>query len=117
MRIVLTLFLLAAFSKTALAGIFYPISQLHPSEKQVEKRVTPQQVLQKFPKFYLEGIVSGNQPIAIVNGKYLRVGDKLSGCRVNKIDAVNSSILLRCKTINVQLKLDLLKNSAEEKIE
>jgi hypothetical protein len=91
------------------AGIFYPLSQLKPPEKETERKTPPQ----KLPELHLEGVIKGKIPIAIINGKYLKPGDKIEGCTVSKIDAVNSFVVLKCESLSLKLSIDLLKSKEE----
>ncbi|ADY74078.1 hypothetical protein Dester_1448 [Desulfurobacterium thermolithotrophum DSM 11699] len=114
MSVLFIVFLLVFFQKVAFAGIFYPLSQLHPPKKKIERKIP----LQKFPELHLEGIVGGKFSMAIINGKYLKLGDKIEGCTVNKIDVTNSSVVLKCRSFNIKLRIDLLKSKevVEDKI-
>jgi hypothetical protein len=96
------------------AGIFYPLSQLRPSTEETERKIP----LQKLPELHLEGVVKGKIPIAIINGRYLKIGDKIEGCSVSEIDAANSFVVLKCEGFRLKLSIDLLKSKegVEDKI-
>ena len=116
MRLFFAVFIVFFLFENASAGIFYPVSQLGPPKKETERK-TPLQK-QKIPEFRLEGVIKGKFPIAIINGKYLKPGDKIEGCTVSKIDAVNSSVILKCGSLSLKLSIDLLKSKegVEDKI-
>ncbi|RUM41867.1 MAG: hypothetical protein DSY34_03050 [Desulfurobacterium sp.] len=114
MRLLFTVFIVFFLFKNVYAGIFYPLSQLGPPKKEIERKIP----LQKLPELHLEGVIKGKFPIAIINGKYLKPGDKIEGCTVNKIDAVNSFVILKCESLSLKLSIDLLKSEegVEDKI-
>ncbi|WP_163329073.1 hypothetical protein GFV12_07955 [Desulfurobacterium thermolithotrophum] len=106
MKIFIGIFTLVFFQKIAFAGIFYPLSQLRPSvEKKLEKKI----LLPKIPELHLEGVVKGRIPVAIINGKYLGLGDRIEGCEVTKIEVFTSSVNLKCDGLDIRLNIDLLK--------
>ena len=105
MRRFFTFFIMFFLFENVSAGIFYPLSQLKPPEKETERKTPPQ----KLPELHLEGVIKGKFPIAIINGKYLKPGDRIKGCTVTKIDAVNSFVVLKCDSLSLKLSIDLLK--------
>ena len=116
MRFFFTFFIVFFLFENVYAGIFYPVSQLGPPRKETERKAPLQK--QKLPEFRLEGVIKGRFPIAIINGKYLKPGDKIEGCTVSKIDAVNASVILKCGSLSLKLSIDLLKSEegVEDKI-
>jgi len=85
------------------AGIFYPLNLLNPPKRKIE-------VKKKMPKFKLEGIVKGEEPVAIINGIFLKRGDSIEGCLVSEINIYKNYVTLLCKGVNVKLKINLLES-------
>ena len=63
--------------------------------------------VQKAPGLKLKGvIVGGNNPVAIINGKFLRLGERIDGYQVVRIE--ENKVFLRSG--NSTFKLELAKN-------
>ena len=89
----------------SLRDIFVPVRPL----QQVGRRITlnGEPRVRNAPGLKLKGvIVGGNNPVAIINGKFLRVGERIDGYQVVKIEG--NKVFLRSG--NSTFKLELAKN-------
>ena len=109
-RLLLTLTFLLFFLQSAKGGLFYPLSKLKRTDKQqsttkIEKKQTSIQL----PQLTLSAVItSNNKKIALINGLYLKEGDKIDICTVKKITASPPSVILNCKGIKLTLKINLI---------
>jgi hypothetical protein len=88
-----------------LRDVFAPTKPL----KNAEQRITPkgQPRAQKASSLKLKGvIVGGSNSVAIINGKLLRLGERIDGYQVVRIE--EKEVLLRSG--NITFKLELAKN-------
>ena len=91
--------------RDSLRDIFAPVRPLY----QVGQRITlkGESRVQKAPGLKLKGvIVGGNNPVAIINGKFLRLGERIDGYQVVRIE--ENKVFLRSG--NSTFKLELAKN-------
>jgi len=110
-KIAIALIILIFLSPYTNAGIFYSISRLNTTEKkELQKKVSP-----FIPRLKLSAIASSQgKKVALINGKYLKEGDKISNCTVTKIKENPPSTILYCDGIKVELKIDLIKSEETE---
>ena len=91
--------------RDSLRDVFAPMGAF----RQVEQRITlkGERGGQKAHGLKLKGvIVGGNNPVAIINGKFLRLGERIDGYLVVRIEA--NKVFLRSG--NSTFKLELAKN-------
>jgi len=106
-----TLVILMFLGACADAEIFYPLSKL-----KIEKNTnSTEQTSFTIPQLKLNAVVtSKGKKIALINGKYLKEGDKIGNCTVTKIEENPPSATLYCEGIKVELKIDLIKSEEAE---
>jgi len=107
--VIVFIFTAALNADTARGEIFYPLPKLKPHNH------TPHRPLRKeektkitIPKLTLSGIiVSKSSKFALINGHYLKEGDKIGICTVEKIHPTTPTVTLNCNGIKVKLKINL----------
>ncbi len=111
-RFTVALTILTLLNAYANAEIFYPLSKLKATEKtNLQEEKTPPPI----PQLKLSAVASSNgRKIALINGKYLKEGEKIYNCVVTKIRENPPSATLYCEGIKVELKIDLIKSEEAE---
>ena len=91
--------------RDSLRDVFAPMRPFQRVEQRITLKGEPG--VQKAPGLKLKGvIVGGNNPVAIINGKFLRLGERIDGYQVVRIE--ENKVFLRSG--NSTFKLELAKN-------
>ncbi|MEO2069405.1 MAG: hypothetical protein ABGX27_07870 [Desulfurobacteriaceae bacterium] len=118
-RLLLLLWFLSILD-SSWAEIFYPLSGLREGSKNKNHRVIrPLKVRKRIslPQMELQGIAKGEETLALIDGKWHRIGDIIKGCEIVKIDADRNLVKLNCLGIWKELKLKFLKGGGTVKVE
>ena len=85
-----------------LRDVFAPRRSLKKSEERIAAKGEPH--VRRAPDLKLKGvIVGGNNPLAIINGKFLRLGERIDGYQVVKIE--ENRVFLRSGSSTFKLEL------------
>ena len=103
-KVTVVVFTVIMFGSGAVADLFYPESKLKSEVKKVEPKK------KKTVKLVLNGIINGKEAVAIVNGRIMRVGDEMMGCKLKVINPRLKEVVFDCGGRKVKLKIDLLRS-------
>ncbi|WP_297446018.1 hypothetical protein [Desulfurobacterium sp.] len=97
---------------SASGDIFFSLDKLKPKkEKSSNSNFQVPETKVDPSKFKLTGIVDGRVKMAIINGKLVKISDKIDSCVVRKIQPKKGVVTLDCNGYDINLMLNEFKGS------